>query len=215
MVSVTLTERAAATIDADEPSHRQCCPLGNVDCRCAGHRHRGGALRLNPLISTTELPESTLSGVIWANRRLARRLVVVAFFIWGNGTAVAIGLAITRHDVYEIDRIISRTATYGVLTALVVAVYRGAVSLLRTLPRDSSQWQAQRSRRQRSSIRSSGKIQSAVDRRFNCASYDRQLTLARLGQEMTNEVDLDSVAGQLEKVAGATMQPDKLSVWVR
>ncbi|MGH8923663.1 MAG: hypothetical protein ACRDWA_03320 [Acidimicrobiia bacterium] len=146
---------------------------------------------------------------------MARRLVVVAFFIWGNGTAVAIGLAITRHDVYEIDRIISRTATYGVLTALVVAVYRGAVSLLRTLPRDSSQWQAQRSRRQRSSIRSSGKIQSAVDRRFNCASYDRQLTLARLGQEMTNEVDLDSVAGQLEKVAGATMQPDKLSVWVR
>ena len=64
--------------------------------------------------------------------------VVIAFALWGNGTAVAIGTAITRHGLYEINRVISRTLGYALVVILLAAVYLGAVTWLTTLLPDQS-----------------------------------------------------------------------------
>lgn len=59
--------------------------------------------------------------------------VVVALALWGNGTAIAIGLAVTRHGLFEIDRIISRTLSFGLLTAALAGVYLALVFVMREL----------------------------------------------------------------------------------
>ena len=100
--------------------------------------------------------------------------VVVALAIWGNGTAAAIGIAITRHGLYEIDRLVSRTVTYAVVVGLLTAVFFGMITLLTlVLPAESDLATAAATLRWRPS---STRCDEGSRRGWTVASTDRATT---------------------------------------
>jgi hypothetical protein len=130
---------------------------------------------------------------------------------------LAIGAAILRYRLYDLDRIISRTVTYGLLTILLGLGYAGVVlGLGRLLPQGSSLVVAgatlavaalfQPARR---------RIQALVDRRFNCRRYDTAHTVAVFSARLHQEIDLDTLTGELLAVVDETMQPTQASMWLR
>jgi hypothetical protein len=143
--------------------------------------------------------------------------VVLAFALWGNGTAAAIGLAVTRHGLYEIDRIISRTVTYGLVSAVLIGVYLATVFVLGSLPPLQGELAVAGSTLLAAALFNPlrRRIQNAVDRRFNRSRFDRERTMEAMSRRLSSEVDLGELGRDLERVAGQTMQPVTVSVWVR
>ena len=130
---------------------------------------------------------------------------------------LAIGAAILRYRLYDLDRIISRTVTYGLLTMLLGLGYAGVVlGLGRLLPQGSNLVVAgatlavaavfQPARR---------RIQALVDRRFNRRRYDTAQTVAMFSARLHQEIDLDTLTGELLAVVEQTMQPTQTSLWLR
>jgi hypothetical protein len=130
---------------------------------------------------------------------------------------LAIGAAILRYRLYDLDRIISRTVTYGLLTMLLGLGYAGLVlGLGRLLPQGSSLVVAgatlavaavfQPARR---------RIQAMVDRRFNRHRYDTAQTIAAFSARLHQEIDLDTLTGELLAAVEQTMQPTQMSLWLR
>jgi hypothetical protein len=130
---------------------------------------------------------------------------------------LALGAAILRYRLYDLDRIISRTLTYGLLTVLLGGGYAGLVlGLGLLLPNDSSLVMAgatlavagifQPARR---------RIQQAVDRRFNRRRYDAARTIAVFSARLREELDLDTLSAELLLVVDQTMQPTTASLWLR
>ena len=139
------------------------------------------------------------------------------FFTW---LPVTIGIAVLRNRLYEIDRIISRTISYGVVTAVLVAVYGASVLLLQIplsqfAPGDSVAVAASTLAAAALFQPVRGVVQRFVDQRFDRARYDGARTVAAFGTRLRNEVDLDSVVGQLQEVVRATIGPSSASVWLR
>lgn len=145
--------------------------------------------------------------------------VVVVFFLCGNGLAAAIGIAITRHGLYEINRIVSRTVAYALLTAVLVAVYFGAVTLLTaaTAPftRNSPIAVAAATLLAAAVFGPARRrIQGAVDRRFNRARYDAAVTVDSYRGRLRDEVDLQTVTSDLVSTVGSVMQPVAAHLWL-
>jgi hypothetical protein len=130
---------------------------------------------------------------------------------------VALGAAILRYRLYDLDRIISRTLAYGLLTVLLAGGYAVVVlGLGQLLGRDSSLVVAaatlavaglfQPARR---------RVQAAVDRRFNRRRHDAARLIEAFGARLRDQVDLDAVGGELLAVVDQTMQPTRASLWLR
>jgi hypothetical protein len=130
---------------------------------------------------------------------------------------VAIGAAILRYRLYDLDRIISRTLAYGLLTLLLGGGYAGVVlGLGQLLGRDSSLVVAgatlavaavfQPARR---------RIQAAVDRRFNRRRHDAAQMIAAFSDRLRQQVDLDELTAEFLAVVEETMQPTTASMWLR
>jgi hypothetical protein len=134
---------------------------------------------------------------------------------------VAIGVAILRYRLYEIDLIISRTLVYGPLTAMLVLLYVGSVVSLqyafRVLTGQSSQIAIVASTLAIAALFSPlrGRIQSFIDRSFYRRKYDAAKTLAQFSSRLRDETDLDSLNGELVSVVRETMQPANVSLWLR
>lgn len=143
--------------------------------------------------------------------------VVLAFFLCGNGVAVAIGVAITRHGLYEIDRIISRTVSYGLLTAATAGIYLGAVSLLSSILPTQGQVAVAGSTLLTAAVFNPlrRRLQVIIDRRFNRARFDREATLEEFSRRLANELALRDVATELVALTRTAMEPAQLSVWLR
>ena len=130
---------------------------------------------------------------------------------------VAIGVAILRYRLYEIDRLISRTLTYAALTALLLGTFAGIVLLTtRVLPFSSPVAVAL------STLAAAAlfnplrrRVQRIVDRRFNRARYDREKLVALFGARLRDAVDSDTVVAELAGVAASSVEPAHISVWVR
>jgi hypothetical protein len=139
-------------------------------------------------------------------------------FFWFGLAAlpVSMGVAILRYRLYEIDRIISRTLAYTVVTGLLVAAYAGLVLLSTHVLALSSSVAVAASTLAAAAAFSPlrRRVQRVVDHRFNRARYDADVTVAAFAARLQDEVDLDSVRADLAGVVTSTLEPAHLSVWL-
>lgn len=130
------------------------------------------------------------------------------------------GVAILRYRLYEIDRLISRTIGWAIVTGLLVAVFAGAVVGLQALLAGFTQGQTlavaastlvafalfQPVRRQ---------VQRAVDRRFDRARYDAERTAGAFADRLRDETDIETVTADLTATTRAALAPAGLGIWIR
>ena len=130
--------------------------------------------------------------------------------------ASAIGAAILRYRLYDLDRIISRTLAYGLLTLLLGLGYAGAVlGFGRLLPWGSNPVVAAATLAVAAAFQPARRsIQWRVDRRFNRRRHDAGQLIEAYGARLRDQVDLDSVTAELMAVVGQTMQPTQASLWM-
>ena len=130
---------------------------------------------------------------------------------------VAIGVAVLRYRLYDLDRVISRTLAYGLLTLLLGLGYAVAVlGLGRLLPQGSSLVVAAATLAVVAAFAPlRRRVQELVDRRFNRRRYDAARTVDGFAARLRDQVDLDALHGELLAVVDQTMQPTQASLWLR
>jgi hypothetical protein len=129
---------------------------------------------------------------------------------------VSMGVAILKYRLYDIDRIISRTLAYALVTGLLVGVYAGLVLLATQVLRFSSSVAVAASTLAAAALfyPLRARVQRAVDRRFNRARYDADAAVAAFAGRLQDAVDLDKVRDDLLTVVRGALQPDQLWVYV-
>jgi hypothetical protein len=162
-------------------------------------------------------------GGAYLTRRLGASEYLVSFFqVAPLGVIpVAIAVAMLRHRLYDIDRIINRSLVYGLVTAILGLAYAGGVLGLGQLFGGVSQqppswviagttlvvaalFQPLRRR-----------VQNGVDRRFNRRKYDAANTIETFSARLRQQIDLDTLSAELLAVVNQTMEPTMLSLWLR
>src|SRR6266540_1852457 len=130
---------------------------------------------------------------------------------------LAIGAAVLRYRLYDLDRIVSRTLAYGLLTVLLGGGYAGLVlGLGQLLGRSSSLAVAGATLAVAAAFQPARhRVQQAVDRRFNRRRYDAAQTIERFSARLRQQVDLDTLTSELLAVVDQTMQPTQASLWLR
>jgi hypothetical protein len=130
---------------------------------------------------------------------------------------VAIGVAVLRYRLYDLDRIVSRTLGYGLLTVLLGLGYAGVVLGLGRLLPDSSNLVVAAATLAAVAAFSPlhRRVQRVVDRRFNRRRYDAARTVEGFAARLRDQVDLDALHGELLAVVDQTMQPTRASLWLR
>ena len=133
---------------------------------------------------------------------------------------IAIGIAILRYRLYEIDRIISRTVSYAVVTGILALVFVGTILVSQTVLAQifsgstvavaastlvvAALFQPLRRR-----------VQSIVDRRFNRSRYDAERTVAAFAAHLRDEVTLDRLEADIRGVVSLTLAPTSIGLWMR
>jgi hypothetical protein len=139
------------------------------------------------------------------------------------GVPVAIGFAVLKYRLYDIDVVINLTLVYGSLTAALVAVYFGGVATTQTILRAFT---GQTEQPQLAIVVSTlviaalfnplrRRIQSFIDRRFYRSKYDARKTLEAFSARLRDETDLETLNNNLAGVIRETMQPAHVSLWLR
>jgi len=128
----------------------------------------------------------------------------------------SIGVAILKYRLYDIDRIISRTLAYTLVTGLLVGVYAGLVLLATEVLRFSSPVAVAAATLAAAALFSPlrRRVQRGVDRRFNRARYDADRMVAAFAGRLKDAVDLDAVRADLAGVVQGALEPAQLSVWL-
>jgi len=126
-----------------------------------------------------------------------------------------------RHNLFDIDLIINRTLVYGLLSAMLVAVYVGSVIslqyVLRPLTGEGSQLSIVASTLMIAALFNPlrHRIQDVIDRRFYRKKYDAARTLERFGTRLREQTDLDTLKSDLVFVVRETMQPEHVTLWLK
>jgi hypothetical protein len=138
------------------------------------------------------------------------------------GVPIAVGFAVLKYRLYNIDVIINRTLVYGALTAALVAVYFGGVAATEAVVRTLTGQQQPQLAIVVSTLVIAAlfnalrrRIQAFIDRRFYRRKYDARKTLGAFSAKLRDETDLDALSGDLIGVVRETMQPAHLSLWLR
>jgi hypothetical protein len=172
----------------------------------------------------TELVTVNVLGVLFGETvegEVSELVPFLVFLIALSAMPVAMGVAILRYRLYDIDILINRTLVYGSLTASLVLVYLGVVVTLqyafRTLAGGESQLAIVASTLVIAALFSPlrRRIQGFIDRRFYRRRYDAARTLQDFGAKLRDETDLDSLSGDLIGVVHETVQPEHASLWLR
>jgi hypothetical protein len=148
------------------------------------------------------------------------RAALAYFTVAGEAVPIAIGIAILRYRLYEIDTLINRTLVYGSLTATLVALYFGGIVVLQRV------FVLLTDQRSTLAVVASTlliaalftplrrRIQSFIDRRFYRRKYDARKTLESFSAKLRDETDLDALSDDLVGVVAETMQPAHVSLWL-
>ena len=129
---------------------------------------------------------------------------------------LSIGVAVLRYGLFEIDRIISRTLAYAIVTGLLVGVYAGIVLLSTDVLTLTSSAAVAASTLAAAALFNPlrRRVQRVVDRRFSRARYDGEQTVAAFAVRLKDAVDLDSVRDDLASVVQKALEPAHVSVWM-
>jgi hypothetical protein len=155
--------------------------------------------------------DQRLSGPLW--------LVFSMISLWL--IPAAIGVAILRYHLYDIDRLINRTLVFGLLTALLATIYAGVVLVLGQLfggiGTQPPGWAVAGATLAVAALFQPARrrIQHAVDRRFNRRRYDAARTIEAFSSRLREQIDLDTLSAELLAVVDQTVQPTRASLWLR
>jgi hypothetical protein len=150
-----------------------------------------------------------IGGLVWAPITLAVPTI-----------PIAIAVAVMRYRLFEIDRLISRTISYSVVSLFLISVFGGCVVLLSGIL--ASVAQAQTIAVAASTLAVFAlfspvlrRVRHAIDRRFDRARYDSDRTADAFGRRLRDEVDLASVMADLSATTGTVLAPTTIGVWIR
>src|SRR5579859_2005334 len=147
----------------------------------------------------------------------AARIVAGVAFLGVLAVPVSIGVAVMKYRLYDIDRVISRTLAYAIVTGLLVGVYAGLVLLATGVLRLHSGVAVAAATLAAAALFAPvrRRVQHAVDRRFNRARYDADQMVAAFAGRLKDAVDLDTVRDDLAHVATKALEPTHIRVWVK
>jgi hypothetical protein len=156
------------------------------------------------------IPGQTAPSGFWATLNNVLSLGFIAL-------PVSIGVGILRYRLYEIDRLISRTLAYAIVTGLVIGVYAALVTLAHSVVSYKSPLAVAVATLAAVAMFNPlrRRVQRIVDRRFNRTGYDAEGTIAAFAARMQDASDLEEVRSDLAAVANRALEPAHISVWVR
>jgi hypothetical protein len=130
---------------------------------------------------------------------------------------LAVAVAVLRYHLWDLDRLVSRTVTYAVVTALLVVPYLVVVPAASGLLQGSGSLAVAAATLAVAALFSPvrRRVQDLVDRRFNRRRYDAAGTVEAFAARLRDQLDLDALHGELLAVVGQTMQPTTASLWLR
>jgi hypothetical protein len=166
-----------------------------------------GAQILNGLLAPPAVSNGWLGTTIWG----FMELTPVA------GIPAAVAVAVLKYRLYEIDKIISRTVAYAIVTGLLVGVYTGVVLLATQVLRFHSSVAVAVSTLVAAALFTPvrARVQRLVDRRFNRTRYDADRTVTAFAARLKDAVDQDAVRADLLGVVHRSLEPTHVTVWVR
>jgi hypothetical protein len=147
--------------------------------------------------------------------------VLLASIPLGIAFPISIAIAILRYRLYDIDRIISRTLSYALVTALLAGVYASVVLILGQVfggvGEELPSWVvAAATLAAAAAFRPARRhVQAVVDRRFNRRKFDAAKTVEAFSVRLRDEIDLDALTAELLVVVDQTIQPTRASLWLR
>ena len=165
-----------------------------------------------------EWPKSSLEA---ANLRWLHMIGYVPALVGIVGVPTAVGIAILRYRLYGIDILINRTLVYGTLTAMLVALYFGSIVVSQRvfvlLTSEKSTFAVVASTLFIAALFTPlrRRIQAFIDKRFYRRKYDARKTLEAFSARLRNQTDLDALSNELVGVVRETMQPARVSLWLR
>jgi hypothetical protein len=123
---------------------------------------------------------------------------------------------VLKYRLYDIDRVISRTLAYAIVTGLLAGIYAGLVLLATQVFRFHSTVAVAASTLAVAALFNPlrRRVQHVIDRRFNRARYDADRTVAAFAARLKDEVDLDSIRDDLAGAVRQTLEPAHVSVWI-
>jgi hypothetical protein len=149
---------------------------------------------------------------VWVNSAVVNVLQSLAFLcLWAS-----IAIAVLKYRLYDIDRIISRTLAYAIVTGLLVGVYAGLVLLATQVLTLKSPVAVAGSTLVAAALFNPlrRRVQWAVDRRFNRARYDADQMVAAFAARLKDAVDLEAVQADLASVVQRAVEPAHISTWM-
>jgi hypothetical protein len=166
-------------------------------------------LVLGIVTSGSPEPFASISELIWVGAIAGLALM-----------PVTIGIAVLRYHLYEIDRLVSRTISWAVITILIVGLFAGGVLALQAIL--ASVLQSNELAVAGSTLLVFGlfqplrhRVQQIVDRRFNRARYDADHTVAAFAARLRDEVDLEQLRAEILATVTQTVEPSIVSLWLR
>ena len=180
--------------------------------RATGERRK----QLNWLMTGGAVSVVSIAIVSFTNTSSAQRVVTDVAAVGLTAIPLAIGVGILKYRLYEIDRLISRTLSYLVITGLLAAVFLGLIALTTSVLPFSSPVGVAASTLAAAALFTPlrRRVQRLVDRRFNRARYDADAIIAGFTIQLRDAVDLDTISQELRHAVNQAVAPAHASVWI-
>ncbi len=195
------------------------CWLASLAGEALSYRRSSGERRqqLKWLISGSAVAGAALLVTYALNSRFGILQILGEIALAGVlAIPVSIGVAVLKYRLFDIDRIISRTLAYAIVTGLLIGVYAAIVLLATRVVSITTPVAVAASTLAAAALFNPlrRRVQRAVDRRFNRARYDADKTIAAFAARLQDAVDLDTVQADLTGVVHHALEPAHVSVWI-